>query len=137
MNESTVSKIDNFLNEKEEKTDIKVKIMEFLKDNPNPEDSKIHKFADEHNINSHKLEEEIYSILTSFLSNGRFNESGKSEDDIYKKEIEMGIKVEAEHTNYPMMARRIALDHLAEIPDYYTRLKKMEDEGKKEHSIKE
>ncbi len=31
-----------------------------------------------------------------------------------------------EHTDDRDLAMRIALDHLAEIPDYYTRLKKME-----------
>jgi hypothetical protein len=137
MKENIINKIDNFLNEKEEKADIKVKIMDFLKKNPNPEDSKVHTFADDNNIEPDKLEANIYSILTSFLSNGRFNESGMSEDDIDKKELEMGIKVEAEHTNYPAMARRIAMDHLAEFPDYYTRLKKMEDDAKKAHGIEE
>ena len=45
------------------------------------------------------------------------------------KELEMGIKVELEHTNSKKLAKEIAMDHLAEIPDYYTRLKKMEKEG--------
>lgn len=47
-------------------------------------------------------------------------------------QLSMGRKVEREHTNDPDVAERIALDHLVEIPDYYTRLKKMEDEAKKE-----
>jgi hypothetical protein len=38
----------------------------------------------------------------------------------------MGIKVEMEHTKNKTIAKRIALDHLAELPDYYTRLLKME-----------
>jgi len=42
----------------------------------------------------------------------------------------MGMDVESEHSSSPEMIRRIVLDHLAEIPDYYTRLKKMEDEAK-------
>lgn len=45
------------------------------------------------------------------------------------KELKMGIEVEYEHTNSKNMAREIAMDHLTEIPDYYTRLKKMEKEG--------
>ena len=44
-------------------------------------------------------------------------------------EEQINAKIEAEHTIYPFMARRIALDHLAEISDYYTRLKKMEAEA--------
>jgi len=45
------------------------------------------------------------------------------------KQLEMGIKVEMEHTTDKAIARRIALDHLREIPDYYTRLLKMEREA--------
>ena len=38
-----------------------------------------------------------------------------------------------EHVNDKDKAREISLDHLVEIPDYYTRLAKMEDEAKKEN----
>src|ERR1019366_2674045 len=41
-------------------------------------------------------------------------------------QISMGKKVEMEHTNNPSIAKEIAMDHLMEIPDYYTRLAKME-----------
>lgn len=44
--------------------------------------------------------------------------------DALKKQLEMGIKVEHEHTEDEGKARRIALDHLDEKPDYYTKLKK-------------
>jgi len=53
------------------------------------------------------------------------------------REIEMGIKVELEHVDDKVLAKEIAMDHLFEIPDYYTRLKKMETEAKKELKIKE
>lgn len=49
------------------------------------------------------------------------------------KQLESGIKIEKEHTKDPEKAREIALQHLDEIPDYYTRLKKMESGAKKEH----
>ena len=42
------------------------------------------------------------------------------------EELEKGIRIEMEHTNQPKVAMLIAMDHLAEIPDYYTRLAKME-----------
>ncbi len=41
-------------------------------------------------------------------------------------QLTKGIEVEHEHTNNHDMARDIALNHLEEIPDYYTRLSKME-----------
>jgi len=57
-------------------------------------------------------------------------------------ELDMGRKVELEHTatidylrkhpDAPLqkVVEMIAQDHLKELPDYYTRLKKMEEEGK-------
>lgn len=45
----------------------------------------------------------------------------------------MGEPIEHEHTKDHKLAMDIALQHLDEIPDYYTRLKKMEVSAKKEH----
>lgn len=45
-------------------------------------------------------------------------------------QLRMGVKVEYEHTNDFEVAKAIAKDHLAELPDYYTRLAKMEKEGR-------
>ena len=56
---------------------------------------------------------------------------GVNVGDVDKKQLEMGVKVEREHVAEKPLARGISLDHLAEIPDYYTRLKKMEAEAKK------
>lgn len=47
-----------------------------------------------------------------------------------EKQLEMGRKVEHEHTKDADLATDIALNHLGEIPDYYTRLDKMEKQGK-------
>ena len=47
---------------------------------------------------------------------------GVSEEEI-QKQLEMGLKVEKEHTSDIQAATEIALDHLNEKPDYYTRLK--------------
>jgi len=55
---------------------------------------------------------------------------GVSVEDI-EKQVKMGIEVEHEHTSDDEEAKRIALDHLYELPDYYTRLDKMEEEGEK------
>lgn len=42
--------------------------------------------------------------------------------DVNHKQLEIGIEVESEHTSDKMIATRIALDHLAENPTYYTQL---------------
>jgi hypothetical protein len=38
------------------------------------------------------------------------------------KQLAMGIEVEKEHTDDPIVARKIAIDHLKEDPKYYTKL---------------
>lgn len=40
------------------------------------------------------------------------------------KELALGLKTELEHTNDKAIAKQIALDHLAEDPHYYSKLKK-------------
>jgi len=44
-----------------------------------------------------------------------------------KSQLKMGLKVEMEHTNDPKIALEIAMDHMVESPDYYTKLKEMEE----------
>jgi len=54
--------------------------------------------------------------------------------NIDPKEIEMGTRIEHEHTKDDALARKIAMDHLGEDPQYYTRLKKAGlDEGDDVH----
>lgn len=43
-------------------------------------------------------------------------------------ELAKGIKVEMEHTSDPEVAKKIAMDHLAEDPQYYTKLATIEPE---------
>lgn len=50
-----------------------------------------------------------------------------------QKQLDIGEPIEHEHTKNHKLAMEIALQHLDEIPDYYTRLKKMEASAKKEH----
>ena len=53
------------------------------------------------------------------------SKKGKSlhPNQIHPQELRMGIQVEMEHTDDPKKAEKIALDHLAENPFYYTQLK--------------
>ena len=50
-----------------------------------------------------------------------------------QKQLDVGIPIEHEHTKDKVLATYISFQHLDEIPDYYTRLKKMEASAKKEH----
>jgi hypothetical protein len=53
------------------------------------------------------------------------------------KQMEMGQKVEMEHTDTAALAKEIAKDHLEEIPDYYDRLDKMEEVAKQQGKFNE
>jgi len=46
-------------------------------------------------------------------------------------QLKQGVKVETEHTPSRKVAKAIAKAHLKEMPDYYTKLRKMERGGKK------
>lgn len=116
-----------------DKEEIKMKIMGLLSSTPSPSDGVIHKMADDLGINVHMFESIIYEILGSFVGYGMAKKKGFKEEDADVKELKMGIKVEAEHTNWSPIAKRIALDHLSEIPDYYTRLAKMESDAGVKH----
>lgn len=71
-------------------------------------------------------------FISKFLCAGMAYNKGTCVCDVNPKELAMGIEVEYEHTSCKTLATKIALDHLAEIEDYYTRLKRMEDEAFKE-----
>jgi len=65
----------------------------------------------------------------------------------FRSQLCMGMKVELEHGKVnpktdvtgddPIKTKKIALAHLNELPDYYTRLAKMERDGKKAWKLRE
>ena len=59
------------------------------------------------------------------LQGGLGDDKSPLEFDI--DQLIMGINVEMEHTDNPMVAFEIAMDHLCEMGDYYTNLDKMEN----------
>jgi hypothetical protein len=106
--------------------DLRNEIVRWFLENPYPDDDKVHAFAESLGLDPDKFESEIYAVLSSLLSEGKSKGKDIDADPI---QIEMGIKVEMEHTTMPIISRKIAMDHLAEIPDYYTRLDRMEKEA--------
>jgi len=97
----------------------------------------------------------IYEKITAIYERVNPIEGGIGDDlepsDVDRNELKMGINVEFEHCNKAQkvsdeeleaylngeapnelfdIAQDIALDHLKEIPDYYTRLDKMEQDAK-------
>ena len=67
----------------------------------------------------------LYDILGRDLNEAKKKKEKKElhPNQIHPQELRMGIKVEMEHTDNLDKAKKIALDHLAENPFYYTALK--------------
>ena len=106
------------------------KILKCFMNKKNPNNIDINNLAKSFNISEEKLQTEIYSILSSFLYEGIYNTTYRKTKgiSINKEELKKGIDVEMEHTSNRKIALRIALDHLTELSDYYTRLAKMKKE---------
>ena len=116
-----------------EENNIEEKVLDFFMDVKNPTDKQVHKLADDLGISPHDLEQEIYELLSTFTSGGFAKEKGFKEEDADPKELKMGVDIEHEHLNKEskyakFLAKRTTLDHLAEIPDYNSKLAKMEGE---------
>jgi hypothetical protein len=114
--------------EKEINTDksLRAEIIKFFQANPQPTDNEMHALADRLQLEASELENLVYSILSNIISGGLSGATPDNEETVDPKELEMGIKVEQEHTKDTAIAEKIARDHLAEDPKYYSKLQVME-----------
>lgn len=115
--------------EKPESSKLKDELIKFFSDNPNPEDALLHDWAEGKGYEPFEVEDEVYKLATLYvklLTQGKAEEKGITKKDVDPKELEKGLKVEKEHIDDKDTDEEIALDHLAEIPDYYSKLKEME-----------
>lgn len=78
-----------------------------------------------------ECQDEVFFAKKKKDLTGLADRKNVTEKDVDKGELRRGIAIEMEHTKDERVAKEIALDHLAEIPDYYTRLEKMESRAKK------
>lgn len=109
-------------------------ISTFLYENPFPNQNQFIAFLNEKEMNA----DEVYEILLKFASKyarlihgGLSNKMEITEKDVDPDNLAKGIEVELEHTEDEDIARKIALDHLAEAPGtdatgYYDALDEME-----------
>lgn len=103
------------------------KIIKFLQDNKNPSDESVHAFATQLGLDASAVEADFYKIA-SIAANLKH---GTDPDEKFDPEqLKMGIDIEKEHVDEEDIAKMIAKAHLAEFSNYYTYLKKMEDEMK-------
>ena len=90
-------------------------------------------FCTELKIKSDEFQHQCLYILHEFFGAGTYLKATKEREvEIDQKELKAGIKSEMEHTTNELIAKKIAMDHLAECPNYYTRLAKLEKECKED-----
>lgn len=104
------------------------KIVDFIKENPFPQDdSGVHKLAEKLNIEPDILEQYIYAFLTLILVGGK---SKGQEIKASQENLDIGYKIEIEHCEYEtdnkvikamqdILVKKISFDHLAETNTYY------------------
>lgn len=65
-------------------------------------------------------------VLNANPLDGEARRRGVTAADVDPEQLRVGTEHELEHARDRATARQIALDHLAEVPDYYTRLRGIE-----------
>lgn len=106
---------------------------EMVKDNNTPlyqPNDPIGVQSDEHNTTIEEMKPNLEGVdyVNEFALAGLSNKYPDVKIDL--GQLEKGIKVEMEHTSNKQVALKIALDHLAEISNYYDLLAEMEDKAK-------
>ncbi|MFA6000106.1 MAG: DUF5661 family protein [Candidatus Paceibacterota bacterium] len=104
-------------------------IIDMLKENPFPSINSIREWVIKKGYNFDDVERVAFGLATyavQLITEGKSKEEEKKRK-IPKDQIEKGIEVEQEHTSNKLIARKIALDHLYEFPNYYTALDTMEE----------
>lgn len=66
----------------------------------------------------------VSESLESFMQYLDGKGAGTDDTEVDPIQLEIGTLVEHEHSSNGMIAKRIAIDHLVEHPDYYTKLVK-------------
>jgi hypothetical protein len=77
----------------------------------------------EHNdwdVSYREFYEDVIGEQVNTLTGGVGDTTAPS--NVNTKELAIGVQVEMEHTNDPKIATEIAMDHLTEDPEYYTKL---------------
>ncbi len=73
----------------------------------------------------------IFEQMKDYKSPEEIAKKHKISLSVIMSQLKMGIPIEHEHTQNNHLATIIALQHLEEFPDYYTRLHKLEKSAKK------
>ena len=104
-------------------------VMEFLKNNPFPTFDQLESYCQQGGLDIATMMTSVLALATlmvQFLSQGKLVESGMTYDQLDQQQLQAGEQVEAEHCSIPQLQRKIAGDHLAEHPEYYTYIEQAE-----------
>jgi hypothetical protein len=109
-----------------------LKVFDYLMDNENYKED-LNSFLLDNEMKKDEFMDTAVELMVSFCSYGNWN--SKDRPDVDETELTQGFKIETEHTNNPIIAERIALDHLAEFKKYYSYLEVMEKLMGQEYSL--
>lgn len=101
------------------------KLVDFISE-PGADNSKWEEFIKDADVENKVAVQMLISLANSFFSAGKSKSEEAASVSYDEEQLEQGTKVELEHTTNAIIAEKIAKDHIAEIPDYYTRLEYME-----------
>lgn len=90
------TRLHYFLNEQEKasKGELKKKLKEFLKNNPNPSDKDFHAFAEDNGIDEHEMEEIAYEMLSGYIKNeSNITEQLKMVNEIFIEEAKDDLEI--------------------------------------------
>ncbi len=106
-------------------TKIKLAIMQLFSTDKKVTEMDVKSLAKKLNVDHERLEDTIFGLLSSLLY--------KRHKKVFKvdpHELKLGLQQEKEHTSDVNIAKKIVMDHLAEIPNYYSLLASMEKSAK-------
>lgn len=102
------------------KRELRVKIIKRFNEDKRVTLKELEQFAKKNQVSVETLYMTIFDILNEFLYRR------KEKSNIDDNELKKGIKHELEHTTNKELAKIIAIDHLKQIPNYYTLLSKFD-----------
>ena len=109
--------------------DVGTSLILYLKKYPNSVPQEVFQWARKSFFNPDDVDRLLVEYAAKYadlLASGRSIEKSVGEEDVDTTELRTGIQIETEHTTDLEIAKKIALDHLAEHGDYYTALVAME-----------
>lgn len=117
--------------EEESSSVVGLQLASFLKEHPEPELEAFSAWVAKSGVDAEEALEAVLVMASKFVALAMGGESrGKTPKGVLLDQVRRGIEVEKEHTSDPLVAMKIALDHLTEFPEYYTALDKMESDLK-------